>query len=376
MKRSGLLERLSRGLDLRVVVPGNPGRIGHLALDFDSYIKERLLQRRTRRPLYLIDFRAPANTCLLDYWRRYIRVIERRPAWRLRHLANVPALVDDLSISYASVLNGASPCYAIESDWGDRPPLLKLDADHAARGEATLRQMGVPEGAWFVCVHARGGGYSPSDEHIQSYRNASIGGYVTAMQEIVARGGWCIRMGDPSMESLPPMPNTVDYALSQFKSDWMDVFLCARARFFLGNNSGIYLVSSVFGVPTALTNMAPMGAVYSIFRHDISIPKITLDRGGRPMSFPALFSSPLADARYTEEFEQAGVTLLPSAPEDIVDLTREMLARLDGTYTSTLEDERRQDAFRALLRPHHYSWGARARIGDAFLRRYEHLLRQ
>jgi putative glycosyltransferase (TIGR04372 family) len=371
-----LLERLSRALDLRVVVPGNPGRIGHLALDFDSYIKQRLLQRRTRRPLYLIDFRAPANVCLLNYWRRYIRVVPRGPAWRLRHLAKIPALVDDLAISYASVMSGASPCYSIEAAWDERPPLLTLDADHAARGEATLRQMGVPEGAWFVCVHARGAGYSPSDEHIQSYRNAAIGGYVTAMQEIVARGGWCIRMGDPTMEPLPPMHNAIDYALSGFKSDWMDVFLCARARFFLGNNSGIYLVSSVFGVPAALTNMAPIGTAYSIFRHDLSIPKITLDRGGKPMNFPALLSSPLADARDTGQFEAAGVTLLPSSPEDIVDLAREMLDRLDGTYASTPDDERRQDAFGDLIKPHHYCWGARARIGDAFLRKYEHLLRE
>jgi putative glycosyltransferase (TIGR04372 family) len=297
-----LLERLSRALDLRVVVPGNPGRIGHLALDFDSYIKQRLLQGRAGRPLYLIDFRAPANACLLNYWRRYIRVVPRGPAWRLRHLANIPALVDDLSISYASVMSGASPCYGIEAAWGERRPLLTLDADHAARGEATLLEMGVPEGAWFVCVHARGAGYSPSDEHIQSYRNAAIGGYIKAMQEIAARGGWCIRMGDPTMEPLPPMQNTFDYALSGFKGDWMDVFLCARARFFLGNNSGIYLVSSVFGVPAALTNMTPMGTTYSVYRHDLSIPKITLDRDGKPVSFPALLSSPLADARDSAQF--------------------------------------------------------------------------
>jgi putative glycosyltransferase (TIGR04372 family) len=132
----------------------------------------------------------------------------------------------------------------------------------------------------------------------------------------------------------------------------------------------------VFGVPAALANMAPMGTAYSIFRHDISIPRITLDRDGKPMTFPALLSSPLADARYTEQFEAAGVTLLPSSPEDIVDLAREMLDRLDGTYAGTPEDERRQAEFRALIKPHHYCWDARTRIGDAFLRKYEHLLRE
>jgi len=69
-------------------------------------------------------------------------------------------------------------------------------------------------------------------------RNANISDYTDAMRAIVARGGWCIRVGDPTMRPLDPIPGVVDYARSSSKSDWMDLFLCARCRFFLGNTSG------------------------------------------------------------------------------------------------------------------------------------------
>ena len=158
----------------------------------------------------------------------------------------------------------ASPCFAIETEWSARPPLFALRPDHALQGEACLRAMGVPEDAWFVCVHVRERGYSPSDQGHHAYRDADIGNYRSAMEEIVRRGGWCVRMGDASMTPLPPMPGLVDYATSSFKSDLMDVILCAQCRF--GTSSGLFLVSSAFGVPSALSNMAPLGCSYAHFR--------------------------------------------------------------------------------------------------------------
>ena len=62
------------------------------------------------------------------------------------------------------------------------------------------------------------------------------------------------------MTPLAPSDRIVDYALSAEKSPWMDVFLCARGRFFLGGASGLQLVPLTFGVPCAVANAAPMGS--------------------------------------------------------------------------------------------------------------------
>jgi putative glycosyltransferase (TIGR04372 family) len=362
-----------RILGLRIVRPGLPNRIGHLVLDFESYIKERLLQGRTQKPLYIVDDRVPCNRCMLDYWRTYIRVIEGSWARPLQSLNTYGPLVDNLEHRYAYTLEGAASCFAIESAWGDRLPLFVLGSDHARRGEACLAEMGLPPGAWFVCVHARSDGFSPGDEFCHRYRNVSIKTYFPAMEDIVRRGGWCIRVGDPSMEPLPSLPQTIDYARSSFKSDWMDVFLGARCRFFLGSSSGLFLISSAFGVPSALTNMAPMACAFSVFRRDISIPKLILASNGSAMSFPALLSSPIGDMRFAEMFDAAGVTHRANTSEEIRELVTEMLDRLEGTYVSTKEDEARQTAFKSLFHDGHYSYKSCARICDAFLRRHENL---
>ena len=47
----------------------------------------------------------------------------------------------------------------------------------------------------------------------------------------------------------------IDYACSDLRSDWMDIFLCAQCRFFIGCQSGLSAVPSVFGVPVVMTDL-------------------------------------------------------------------------------------------------------------------------
>ena len=136
--------------------------VGMLAMDLDTYLKEQVLSHRKVVPVLLCLGRKPANEALLAHWSKHIRVIRGR--WineLLRPLMTFPELVDPIQ-AYSIVHGGAAANHGILSQWADRAPLLHLSADENARGEAQLRALGIPEGAWFVCVHSREGGSSPS----------------------------------------------------------------------------------------------------------------------------------------------------------------------------------------------------------------------
>lgn len=139
--------------------------------------------------------------------------------------------------------------HAVQEEWQrqERKPLLRLTPAHAALGREGLRRLGVPDEAWFVCLHVREGGYLKEASNSQeSARNADIMTYLPAIEEIVRRGGWVIRIGDPSVTPLPKMDNVVDYALTSVRSGEMDVFLVARAKFLLGTSSGMFAVAMAF----------------------------------------------------------------------------------------------------------------------------------
>jgi putative glycosyltransferase (TIGR04372 family) len=171
------------------------------------------------------------------------------------------------------------------------------------------------------------------------------------------------------------MPGVIDYANSKAKSDWMDVFLCANCKFFLGNSSGLCFLAAIFGVHSALANMIPVSGALPVGRGDVGIPKLLRSRkSGQLLSYRDVLASPVSNFRYASQYEEADITVEENAPEDIRDLTLEILARVSGTGIDDAADDRLQEKFQQMMRPGHYSFGADSRIGRDFLRKYARLL--
>ncbi len=354
-------------LRIRFIRISVPQRIGHLVLEPDCYLKDRIMDGRREIAVIALTREDVANQALLDHWKARFTVVQYPLAVALLRPFLLLGFVRRDLAPYAVALNDTAEAYATYARWGARAPILTLTEAERAAGRATLARMGVPESAWFVCVHSREGGYSPGDEHLHSYRNSAITDYLPAMRAITAAGGWCIRMGDPTMRPLPPTPGVIDYALSPYKSAAMDIFLCAECRFLLGNSSGLYILASAFGRPSALANQGPLSATYGFGVNDIAIPKM-LVRGDERLPLGPLFAGPASNYRYTWQYEQDGLRVVDNTPEEILALCLEMLDRLAGTAAYSAEDEARQAAFRALFRRGHYSFGAASRIGRDFLR--------
>jgi putative glycosyltransferase (TIGR04372 family) len=315
-----------------------------------------------------------ANAFLLDHWRPHLSVVTHRVlTGLLRHFLLFRALTVDLAPA-ASPMIGTADYPRVAAAWGGRPPVFRLDDAARRRGEAALRELGVPAGAWFVCVHARDSVYAPVDEHVHTYRNADIASYAQAVDEVIRRGGWCIRMGERGTASLPPRPGLVNYPDTPLKSDWLDVYLAASCRCFLGNSSGLSAIATIAGVPCALAHMMPLGACYGMHPRDLSIAKLARGADGRLLSFAEIFGSDVSVYRLTEQYRAAGITPVENTPEQVRELAVEMLDALDGRAAPAAADAARQARFRSLLAPRHYSYSAAGRIGSAFLREYEALL--
>lgn len=359
----------------RFIVISNPDRIGHLVAEVDEYLKRiELGDIPPAKTLFLLKRKKLANRAVLEMWERYITVISNRflrPL--LKPFLRCPSVTMDLGSAVVG-LDTTAAYYTTLRRWQGRPPVAWLSGELVARARADLDRMGLPENAWYVCIHSREGGYSPRDEHVHEYRNSDIETCTLAMDEIVARGGYCIRMGDATMAKLAPRPGVIDYATSEFKSDYLDLYLCANTRFFLGNTSGVFILSAIFNVPSVLVNMIPYSSSYSPAPGDISIPKKLCDTEGRLLHFPDIFASSAATFRYAGLYREHGIGIVDNTPEEIRDAAAEMLDRLDGTFTATAEDEARQERFRGFLQPHHYCYGATSRIGRDFLRQHAALL--
>lgn len=245
-------------------------RFGELARMIDIYIKARKLGITPEvkailptRPEWI------SNRALLDYWRDQHadmltiltdpdEVAAAEEAYGdCELLAEVYRLPDGRGLH----VQWAAP--AIRNLWeksGDGP-LLKLRADHRELGRQWMHRHGAPEEAWFVALHFRESGYHEGGGwSYNRLRDSRTGDYLDGIKAITDQGGWVVRLGDPSMTPLAPMENVIDYAVAEDRSDELDVFFCADARFVMAVASGPLSVAATFGTPVLGVNMFPPGA--------------------------------------------------------------------------------------------------------------------
>ncbi|HWJ36319.1 MAG TPA: TIGR04372 family glycosyltransferase [Steroidobacteraceae bacterium] len=354
-------------------------RIGHLMIEPDCYVKEmRLGLAPERRPIILASKRNVANQAAISYWKKYYTVIASPIiAMVLRPLTWHPLTTVDIT-KYAFDISGTVAFPRIQALWEGRPPLLEINDTDKRRGEKCLERMGVPSGTWFVCIHSREGGYthSANDEDLNGYRNSRIENYIAAVDYVIARGGMCIRMGDPTMQRIREKAGLIDYAHHPERCDWLDLYIAANCRLFLGNSSGAFIMSAVFGVPVACANMVPMSGIYPFSANDIAIPKLYKERSsGKLIPFNQILGQPMGNFRATIEFDRQGIELVENSADEIRDLLVERSRRDDDPgFSYSEEDELLQQRFRALFRPGHYGYGSKSRVGTAFLQKYRNLL--
>jgi len=353
------------------------GHVGHTAL-LGIYVKRNLLEGQPYRTLTLL--RMPkgnhGNPCLVDHWQEYFTLAES-PAdlpgssGFLRYGSKYLYL-DERLIGPETYFWQAYAEISREWEQAGGGALLELSKHEIQRGQQTLIAMGIPRGAWYVCLHVRSEGFKPMHEGLQHTLNADIKTYDLAIDAIVKRGGWVVRMGDPSMPKLPATKGVVDYAHSRHKTDWMDIFLCGTCRFYVGTSSGLAYVPNLFAVPGVFTNWFPTGT-RPLNSSDIFIPKLHwYDEQNDFVPFAESLAPPLGHIHANPTLRTLRVSLKDNTREDLRDVVVEMLDRLEDKAAYTAEDKHLQARFDAVA-ANSRSFG-NARVGRDFIRKYGRLL--
>ena len=379
----------ARAHNMRILEPHFHILIGiGSTVHLDAYVKAGILNLRP--PTRSVILHEPwlrkyaVNPCLLDYWKQYIDIIEDPDKLRLlrplkRDLAfNVcgPMRCGDQVIPWAH-----SAVAFVQQKWDDqmRKPLLRLTDEHRMRGASILNSAGVPQDAWFVTMHVREGKFG-DHRFKESFRDADVTTYIEAIKAVTERGGWVIRMGDASMTPLPSMPKMIDYATSSFKSDWMDIFLIASARFMIGTSSGPSTVSRAFGVPIAMTNYLQASTLY-FGKYDLFLPRLMRHlAGGELLSFDQQMSLPYSAGFSDGMFRNIQrVEVIPNTFNEIRELVEEMLDRCDGRLIYSPRDNELQKQFKHITARNQTLIGLQntalqCRIGRKFLGDHQALL--
>lgn len=353
--------------------PGQPVRIlsyewvtqfGHIGL-LNSYRKMVELGELPRgNHLLLAPDNKVSNTHYLSYWEPYFSII--RSEALVNELFPYQRFLGDQFMALPTDGPAAKPWTLAAARaqvlWAEqgRAPLLKLTEQDKHEGRWKLATLGLPKGAWYVALHVREGGYyRDGSGTISEHRSAEIEDYFGAIEEVTSRGGWIIRMGDASMKPLPDMPNVIDYAHSDFKSEQMDIFLLATARFVIGTTSGLSTVGMTFGTPMLLVNCISNDWQIWTDSTDFVLKRVYDRTQDRYLSLGETYRDPLQSLLINHGMlRRRGYVVHDNTPEEISAAVCYKLESLSGKVPRSGEDHPLMRRYRRALAHNPYMFGA------------------
>ncbi|MFB0566235.1 MAG: TIGR04372 family glycosyltransferase [Candidatus Aminicenantaceae bacterium] len=260
------------------------------------------------------------------------------------------------------------------------PMHLSFTPGEERQGNSALRELGIPEGAPFVCFIARDPAYLdvlfPSKNwNYHDYRDSNIHKYIPGVEELARRDYFAVRMGAVVRDELATSnPKIIDYA-TKARTDFMDIFLSAHCYFFISDTNGLTGIPMIFRRPIAWVNCVPLELVPTWGNYDLIIPKkLWLRENRRFLTFREILDSDIGRFSRSEQYEQAGIDVVENTPEEITALVVEMDERLKGSWQTTEEDEELQQRFWSLFKPSELHGTIVSRIGAEFLRQNQKLL--
>ena len=234
--------------------------------------------------------------------------------------------------------------------------VLEFTEEEETLGKEMLNKFGLKDKDKFVVFHVRDKTYNLKkmperfrDWTYHDYRHTDISKFVLAAEDLVKKGYYVFRVGATAEKPFDlKNQKIIDYANSELRSDFMDLYLGAKCLFCLSTGSGYQDLPRLFNKPLALMEV-PFGYLYlHSDKHLLMTKHHFHKREKRKLSLSEIFEQGLAYARRTEVFEKRGVELIENSPEEIRDLVIEMVENLEYKNKLNSEDEKLQKVFRDL----------------------------
>jgi len=213
------------------------------------------------------------NDTLAKYFKKYINVVEvtyYNLIDKIMEILMIPITFFCPHKETATEIHLASNLVYQERIKQNKLGYFELDQEDLKKGRELIKNFGIDENQWFVCLHVRESGSKLDKDH---FRNFQIQEYFKAIEYITEQGGYVFRVGDSAMSKIPKMKNVIDYANHEENSDFLDVYLGARCKFTIAVSSGFWTIPHFFGKPVLITNSHLSCDYYALTEKDFFLPK-------------------------------------------------------------------------------------------------------
>lgn len=320
----------------------NSDRIGHFAYDVEYYLSEKEVGLHKGTHDIFFFGRKPANLQFAKMCSRVLTINSfAQYLWRAndlipggeKYVVKMPTRTND----YRDVLGL----------FGKTKTHLPFTAEEDVQGREFLKRVGCGPNEKFVCLMVRDSSYLSQkygiDVSHHNYRDSDISDYEQAALFLANKGYWVFRMGKTVHAPFNVNhPRILDYANTEYRGDFLDIWLMANCFFCVSTSTGLDSVCMVYRRPVVYVNFGTFNRM-PLFQDTVIVPTYYYWKDkDSPLTFEECYKH---SYMRSEEFMEAGIDLRRLSAEEITEAVVEMEARLNGTWVDDKEDAVLQGRF-------------------------------
>tara|TARA_Y100000590_G_C15712309_1_gene1010697 strand:+ start:913 stop:2187 length:1275 start_codon:yes stop_codon:yes gene_type:complete len=307
----------------------NSSRIGHFALNPEIYLCEKEFFKKKSLDIFCYQEEI-CNSFLAEFFKRKLIILPR-------HLIEPIVRINNFLSKYFSYfknhkINITCPDRDVNNLFDKFEPHFKFTDEENNLGMDYLKSKGLNKNSKFIILYVRDSKYLKVKYPNQSwgyhdYRNYDIEDFIPAAEDLTRKGFFVFRMGsvvEKKIETNNKM--IIDYASSNERSDFLDIFLCAKCNFCLSTSSGFDGVPQIFRRPVA-SIFVPFYLIYSwssnqlvMTKHHFSISK------KRNLKFSELLKIDHKKLLFSNEYEKNDIKLISNSPSEILEFANEAVS--------------------------------------------------
>lgn len=325
-------------------------RIGHFAKDAELYLAEKTLNSHIKTiDLFFIGGKS-SNSFLLKLVKRKITV---NRLVSIIHTAN-KLLPNNEKYEYIPHVEKQGNTSDLKGLLPKTKPHLSFTDKENKTANAFLKSIGCNKK--FVCLSIRDSAYlketfPDNNFSYHNYRDSEIETYISSIEYLLENDFFVIRMGKIVNDSLDiKHDNFLDYALSNHKNDFLDIWLMANCSFCISTSTGLDEVSDIFRVPIVYVNALAIANYSSWNKGCIWTPKtIVSKKSMAPLSVDELIATGAIGmpekGTYQELLDKNNLTYIDNTADEILNSVSEMLLKFNNQWEYSHQRQDRQKLF-------------------------------
>ena len=215
---------------------------------------------------------------------------------------------------------------------------LNLTRKEIGKGEAILKNFGIPANAKIVCISGRDNlylkkRYTSKDFSYHDYRDINVKNYIPAIKALIKKNYYVVRMGKFSNKKINIKSHKfIDYPFHPLKNDFMDFFFAHKCYFWICSNTGLDEIAKVFRKPLLDLNMAPVAGLKVTSKKTLLCSKIHKNYSNKKLSLNEIFDAGVGNTAHSKEFKRKKIRLNELTSGQIKDAVLEMTKLMKNSW--------------------------------------------